>query len=233
VLQSTAADEINSSEMVAFGLAAAIAMFLLLQAAFRSWRLAALVTPSGPLARVGGVLGARHDGAELTHGSALGFNALFGLAVRSSIMLVRHFENLEREEGETFGPDLVRRGARERLGPVLASTTGRALVALVFVVLGSRPGLEVVHPMAVVILCGLVTTTFLSLFVLPALYLRFAGDRRSTLSPEEELMHRWAGVEPSAAAAPAATPATTDVANGGSGKVAGEGSDSGERQPAV
>jgi CzcA family heavy metal efflux pump len=239
VLQSTSANEINSSEMVAFGLAAAIAMFLLLQAAFRSWRLAALVTLSVPLALVGGVLGALVDGAELSLGSAIGFIALFGLAVRSSIMLVRHFEHLEREEGETFGPDLVRRGARERLGPILASTTGLALVALVFVVLGSRPGLEVVHPMAVVILGGLATTTLLNLFVLPALYLRFAGDRRSTLSPEEELMHRWAGVEPAAAtAAPAAgataaSPATADGGNDKSDKVAGEGSDSGERQPAV
>jgi CzcA family heavy metal efflux pump len=237
VLSSTAAKEINSSEMLAFGLAAAIAMFLLLQAAFRSWRLAALVTLSVPLALVGGVLGALIDGAELSLGSAIGFIALFGLAVRGSIMLVRHLENLEREEGETFGPDLVRRGARERLGPLLASTTGLALVALVFVVLGSRPGLEVVHPMAVVILSGLVTTTFLNLFVLPALYLRFAGDRRSTLSPEEELMHRWAGVEPAGAtAAPAAAtaaPVIADGGNGGSNREAGEGSDSGERQPAV
>jgi hypothetical protein len=71
--------------------------------------------------------------------------------------------------------------------------------------------------MAVVILSGLVTTTFLSLFVLPALYLRYAGGHAPILSPEEELMHRWVGEEPAAA-----TPAR-----------AGEGSESGERQPAA
>jgi Cu/Ag efflux pump CusA len=239
VLQSTAAREINSTEMLAFGVAALIAMFLLLQAAFRSWRLAALVMLSVPIALVGGVLAALIDGAELSLGSAVGFVAVFGLAVRGSIMLVRHLDGLE-EQGEKFGPELVRRGAREQLGTVLASTVGLALVALVFVVLGTRPGLEVVQPMAVVLLGGLVTTTFLNLFVLPALYLRFAGERRATLSPEEELMHRWAGVEPAeATAAPAtAAPATAAAppvqADGdGAGKSAEEGSDPSERQPAV
>ena len=65
------------------------------------------------------------------------------------------------------------------------------------------PGLEIVHPMAVVILGGLVTTTLLGLFVLPALYLRFAAPAEPGLAPEDELMHRWAGVEPEAAPAPA------------------------------
>jgi Cu/Ag efflux pump CusA len=231
VLQSTTTNEINSSEMLAFGLAAAVAMFLLLQAAFRSWRLAALVSLTVPLALVGGVLAALIDGAELSLGSLVGFVALFGIAVRTSIMLIRHFQDLEREEGEAFGPDLVRRGARERLGPILASTTALALVALPFVILGSRPGLEVVHPMAIVILGGLVTTTFLSLFVVPALYLRFAGDRRSTLSPEEELMHRWAGVGPRPETADA--PVTTEGNGAPSTAGAQEGSDSGEPQPAV
>jgi CzcA family heavy metal efflux pump len=231
VLQSTTANEINSSEMLAFGLAAAVAMFLLLQAAFRSWRLAALVILTVPLALVGGVPAALIDGAELSLGSVVGFVALFGLAVRSSMMLIRHFQDLEREEGEGFGPDLVRRGARERLGPILASTTALAVFALPLVILGSRPGLEVVHPMAVVMLGGLLTTTFLSLFVLPALYLRSAGDRRPTLSPEEALMHRWAGVEPRPATADAAVPAEGNGAP--STADAREGSDSGEPQPAV
>jgi predicted exporter len=68
-------------------------------------------------------------------------------------------------------------------------------VMLPFVIAGTRPGLEVVHPMAVVILGGVVTSTLLGLFVLPALYLRFGG-RQPTVSPEEELMRRWAGAEP-------------------------------------
>ncbi len=81
---------------------------------------------------------------------------------------------------------------------MLTTAVALGVVALVFVVMGTQPGLEVVHPMAVVILGGLVTTTLVSLFVLPALYLRFGG-RQPTLSPEEELMHRWVGIEPDGA----------------------------------
>ena len=72
-----------------------------------------------------------------------------------------------------------------------------------FIIAGNAPGLEIVHPMAIVILGGLVTTTLLGLFVLPALYLRYATPAEPGLAPEDELMHRWAGVEPEAAAAPA------------------------------
>jgi hypothetical protein len=97
----------------------------------------------------------------------------------------------------------VRRGSRERLAAIATTAVGLALVALPFVIMGSRPGLEVVHPMAVVILGGVVTTTFLSLFVLPAMYLRFGRPAGPGLAPEDELMHRWAGVGPEAATAPA------------------------------
>jgi hypothetical protein len=101
------------------------------------------------------------------------------------------------------GPELARRGAQERLAPILTTNTALALIALPFVVLGSRPGLEVVHPMAVVLLGGLVTATFLTLFVLPALYARFAAGQAAELPPDEDLLYRWADVEPGAAPAAA------------------------------
>ena len=171
---------------------------------------------------------------RLAIGSLLGFLAVFGIATRSLVMLVRHFQDLEREEGEALGPELVRHGARDRLGPILTTTFALALAALPFLVLGSRPGLEVVQPMAVVILGGLVTSTLLTLFVVPALYLRFATPQ-AEVSPEADLLHRWVGVEPAAAGAPATVnePVTAD----GDGHVeapvkTGE-SESGEREPAV
>jgi Cu/Ag efflux pump CusA len=139
------------------------------------------------------------DGAELSLGSLIGFLALFGLATRTGVVLIRHLQDLG-QEGESFGPELVERGARERLAPILTSAAATALVMLPFVIAGAMPGLEIVHPMAVVVLGGLVTATLLSLFVLPALYLRFGG-RAATLSPEEELMQRWAGAEPARAEA--------------------------------
>jgi Cu/Ag efflux pump CusA len=98
-------------------------------------------------------------------------------------MLISHYQHLEREEGEPFGPRLVLRGAQERLSPILmtALATGLALVPLV--VAGSIPGHEIEHPMAVVILGGLATSTLLNLFVVPTLYLKFGKQReRNSLS---------------------------------------------------
>jgi CzcA family heavy metal efflux pump len=199
VLQETTGDEIDSTQMIAFAVAAAIAAFLLLQAAFGSWGMAALAFLTLPVALVGGVLAALIAGAELSLGSFIGFLALFGLAARTGVLLIRRFQDLERE-GESFGPELVERGARERLTPILTSAAAIAVVMLPFVIAASRPGLEVVHPMAVVILGGLVTSTLFELFVLPALYLRCRG-RQPTVSPEEELMRRWVGAEPARAEA--------------------------------
>ena len=198
VLTHTTEAEINLGLIIGAAIAALTAAFLLLQAAFRSWRAAVLAFLGLPVALVGGALAALIAG-ELSLGALVGFLALFGIAVRNGAVLIRHLQDLERYEGEAFGPELVARGARERLAPILTTGVALGLVALVFVVLGSRPGLEIVHPMAVVILGGVVTTTLVSLFMLPALYLRFGG-RQPELSPEEELMQRWAGAEPAGAA---------------------------------
>jgi CzcA family heavy metal efflux pump len=208
VLEESTAEEINGRQMLAFAIAAAIAAFLLFQTAFRSWRLAAAFFLTLPVALVGGVLAALVDSAELSLGSMIGFLALLGLAVRTGVVLIRYFQDLERDEGESFGSALVERGVRERLGPIVASTSGTALVVLPFVIAGAEPGLEIVNPMAIVILGGLVSSTLLSLLVLPTLYLRFGGSQ-PTLSPEEELMHRWArtGPAPTAGAGAAAWPA--------------------------
>ena len=104
---------------------------------------------------------------------------MLGIVARNGIMMINHFQHLEREEGETFGPNLVLRGARERLVPILmtATTTGFALLPLV--IAGNIPGHEIEHPMAIVILGGLVTSTLLNLFVVPSLYLRFARTGRN------------------------------------------------------
>jgi Cu/Ag efflux pump CusA len=87
-----------------------------------------------------------------------------------------HLQHLEQYEGETFGPELVLRGARERLAPILMTTFATGLALVPALLLGDIPGLEIVRPMAVVILGGLVTSTLLDLFILPALYLRFGSS---------------------------------------------------------
>jgi Cu/Ag efflux pump CusA len=132
---------------------------------------------------VGGLLAAYFVGdATLSLGSLVGFLTILGIATRNGIMLISHYQHLEEEEGETFGRGLVLRGSRERLAPILmtALATGLALVPLV--IAGNIPGHEIEHPMALVILGGLVTSTGLNLFVLPPLYLRFGKPRRSAVA---------------------------------------------------
>jgi Cu/Ag efflux pump CusA len=164
--------EAAQGRLLSFGLAAAIGIFLLLQTCIGSWRVAAFSFLTLPLALVGGVLAAFAAGGVISLGSLVGFLTVFGIAARNGILLINHYQHLEREEGEPFGPELVLRGSRERLAPILmtALATGLALVPLV--ISGEIPGAEIEYPMALVILGGLATSTLLNLFLVPTLYLR-------------------------------------------------------------
>ena len=181
VLESTTGEEIGALGMLAFAIGAALAAYLLLQAAFGSWRLAALVCFVLPAAMAGGLIAAVIAGAELSLGSMLGLLAVLAIAVRTSVLLVRHFQDRPAEQ----------RGAGQRLLPIVTSASALALLALPLVLLGSRPGLEILSPMAVVILGGLVTATFASLFMLPATYQRIAALAESSApAPESSVQER-------------------------------------------
>jgi CzcA family heavy metal efflux pump len=156
--------------------AAAIGIFLLLQAAFGSWRLATVSFLALSATLVGGMLAAFAGGGVLSLGSLVGFLAVLAIAARQGILLILHYQHLEQHEGEAFGPGLVLRGTRERLRPILTTAAAAALALLPLVYFGGIPGLEVEHPMAVVILGGLVTATLVNLFVVPALYLVFGSS---------------------------------------------------------
>ena len=123
----------------------------------------------------------------LSLGSLVGFLTILGIATRNGIMMISHFQHLEEEEGEAFGPELVLRGAQERIAPIMmtALTTGLALVPLV--IAGNIPGQEIEYPMAIVILGGLVTSTLLNLFVVPSLYLRFGKARNQGSLPGSQV----------------------------------------------
>ncbi len=164
--------------LLIFGLAAALVILLLLQTAFRSWRLSFLLFLTLPTALVGGVLAAWGALGTITLGALVGFFTVLGIAARNGILLISHFRHLEEVEGEPFGPELVVR-ASERLSPIMMTALATALALLPLVVLGNRPGQEIEYPMAVVILGGLATSTLLNLFVLPVLYL-WAGQRAGT-----------------------------------------------------
>ena len=168
-----AAREESRQRLTALAALSLLGVLLVIHSDFRTMRLTILVFLTLPFALIGGVFGAVWGGGILSLGSLVGFVTVLGIAARNGIMLVSHYRHLEEEEGEPFGPALVIRGSIERLAPILmtALATGLALVPLA--VAGNKPGHEIEHPMAVVILGGLVTSTVLNLFLMPSLYLAF------------------------------------------------------------
>ncbi len=174
VLGEYKARQDSQQTLIALGGIALLGVFLLLQAAFGSWRLATMVFITLPAALVGGVIAVAISGGVLSLGSLVGFVTVLGIAARNGIMLISHYQHLEREERVPFSTDLILRGAEERLAPILmtALTTGLALLPLI--ISGDQPGHEIEHPMAVVILGGLLTSCLMNLFVVPVFYQRFA-----------------------------------------------------------
>jgi Cu/Ag efflux pump CusA len=168
--------------LYSYMIAAAIGIVLLLQAVLGSWRLAGLVIVGMPVAALGGCLIAYLAGGPLSLGSFLGLAAVLGLSVRNTIMLIRHIQHLEQQEAAQ-DVSLVVRGAGERFHSVFATAITTGLIALPFVALGNVAGLEILHPAAIVILGGLVTSTVLTLFVIPALYPRFVVKAAAELRP--------------------------------------------------
>ena len=182
-----------------FAIAALIGIFLLLQAAFASWRLAILVFLTLPLALVGGLVAMYAGGGLISIGSVAGLVAVFAVATRSSVMLVCRYQQLvsrhdDKEadphvaqfqsqsgystvlngDGRHHGPislELVQSGTRDRLVPILMTAAATALLFAPAAYFGNISGNEIAAPMAVVVLGGLVTSTLLSLYILPALYL--------------------------------------------------------------
>jgi len=188
VLGEHAERQAAQQRLLTFGAIAAIAIFLLLQAAFGSFRLATLSFLTLPIALVGGVLAAFASGGIISLGSLVGFFTVFGIAARNGILMINHFQHLEHVDGVPFGPELVLRGARERLSPILMTSLATGLALVPLVVAGQIPGHEIEHPLAVVILGGLATSTVLNLFVVPSLYLRFATGWRQTPRGEGTLL---------------------------------------------
>ena len=172
--------EKSRQRLLALSLMSLIGIVLVIHLDFQSVRLTALVALTLPFALIGGVIGAVLTGGVLSLGSLVGFITVLGIAARNGIMLLSHYRHLEEEEGVPFGLGLVVQGSSERLAPILmtALATGLALVPLV--VAGNKPGHEIEHPLAVVILGGLVSSTILNLFLMPALYLAFGGRTVTT-----------------------------------------------------
>ncbi|MBP1598243.1 MAG: multidrug transporter AcrB [Acidobacteria bacterium] len=159
--------------LVALGVVVFIAIFGLLIVAFHSTADAAIVMLNLPLALIGGVAGAYAGGGVLSIAGMIGFIALFGIAVRNGILLVSHIRHLKEAEGIVDRREAVARGAVERLAPILMTALTASLALLPLALGAGKPGDEIQSPMALVILYGMLSSTFLNMVVLPAIYCRF------------------------------------------------------------
>jgi HME family heavy-metal exporter len=150
-----------------------VLMFVVLFSRYKSVVLSALIMANIPLALVGAVLGLWISGQPLSVAALVGFITLAGISVRNGILKVSHYINLMRMEGENFDHKMILRGSLERLAPVLmtALVTAFALAPLLFE--AERPGTEILHPVAVVIFSGLISSTLLDTFLTPAMFWLF------------------------------------------------------------
>ena len=170
----TASTERQAAMIMLFEIAAAaaIVILLLLQAAFGSWRRALYVYVALPTALVGAALGAIVMGGVVTIGVVAGMLGVLALAARNGIVMVDRYQELEQAPGVEQRPELILDVARERFGPILASAGATILAFAPFIVLGGLPGLEILRPMAVVMVGGVATSTLFTLFLVPAVYFR-------------------------------------------------------------
>ena len=175
-----------SSLLLWLGIAVVLGILMILVTAFRSFVEAMIIMCNLPLALIGGVAGVFFSGGILSVASMIGFITLFGVATRNGIMLISHIKHLRAEEGVRDFRQAILQGASERLTPILmtALTTGLALIPITLQ--AGQAGSEIQAPMAMVILCGLFSSTALNMMVIPAVYWRFAPNHAAA-SPSDAL----------------------------------------------
>jgi Cu/Ag efflux pump CusA len=176
----------QAAEMRLFALAAAvlIGIYLLLQAAFGSWRLGALALLTLIASLSGGVLTGLAGGSGLSLGAVIGLLAVFGLAVRTTIAQIQRYQQVEPAESRAFQLGAITQRTGEHVAPLIATALATALVFVPYALAGELPGFEILRSMAGVVLGGLVSSMFVSLFVVPALFVRFATSTEPALSGE-------------------------------------------------
>ncbi|MGA1473084.1 MAG: efflux RND transporter permease subunit, partial [Burkholderiaceae bacterium] len=180
------AQERASRLVMLLSIVSLVLMFVVLHARYKSWRLSALVMANIPLALVGSVIGLAASGQPLSIAALIGFVTLAGISVRNGILKVSHYLNLMQQEGERFDKQMILRGSLERLAPVLmtALVTALALAPLLFE--AEQPGTEILHPVAVVIFCGLLSATLLDSFLTPVMFWMYGRADAERLIRENE-----------------------------------------------
>jgi Cu/Ag efflux pump CusA len=183
VLDNLEQQQSRTLQIAGLALVVAVVALLLLQAALGSWRMAGLVLVTLPLAGAGGVLTASLGNDFMTLGALVGFFTVLGIAARNGVVLVGSY----RATGTLTGDDrtdAVLKVTRERAGGILLTAVATAAIVLPPALFGKLPGAEVLHPLALAVIGGLVTSTLLALLVLPALYLRLAPSAQPPVEGE-------------------------------------------------
>ena len=163
-----------------------IAIFFLLLKALGDWRSALQVMINIPLALIGAILAMFLTGGVFSIATMVGFISLVGITSRNGIMMISHYLHLMREEGEDFTEHMVIRGSLERLVPVLMTALTAGLSLIPFVLAAGQPGKEILHPLAVVVLGGILTSTLLDQLVTPAVFYKFGKPVAERMVRERE-----------------------------------------------
>ena len=151
-------------------------IFVVLQSRYRSSVLALIIMGNVPLALIGSVTALWMTGLPLSVASLMGFVTLAGISTRNGILKISRYVNLALHEGERFGPDLVIRGSLERLAPVLLTALSAGLALTPLLLGAGEPGREILHPVAVTIFGGLLSSTLLDAILTPTLFLAFGRE---------------------------------------------------------
>jgi len=175
----------NTLQIIVVSILSVIGIYLLLQAVFESWRFAGITLLTWPFALAGGVIAVTLAGGQYSIGSIFGFFTILAVATRTSVVLLRNIQKSQGDAGEFPLHDEIVSIAPETLRPILMTALTTGFVFLPFLIAGAIPGIEVIYPLAVVIVGGMVTATLFNLFVLPTLYLRFGNNKSSAGNPTQ------------------------------------------------
>ena len=163
-------EQAASRTLLLTSLMSIVVIFLLLYHEFRSVRESAVILINLPLALIGGVFALLLTAGEVSIPDIIGFISLFGIATRNGMLLISHYNHLQRVEGYSLHDSIIR-GSLDRLNPILMTALSSALALIPLALGGDLPGNEIQSPMAKVILGGLLTSTFLNGFIIPIVYL--------------------------------------------------------------
>lgn len=178
------AQESASRKIFMFGALALIGIMLILFTHFRSVAITSQIMLTIPFSFIGGLLALFLSGQSFTIASLIGFVTLCGISSRNGIMMISHYLHLVKYEGESFSKNMIIRGSLERLTPVLMTASVASLALLPIALSGGQPGSEILHPVATVIVGGLISSTLLDILVTPTIFYHFGKK------PTEKYLNR-------------------------------------------